>query len=323
MEATSKHPSVYIILLNWNNSDETIACLASLEKMAYRNFQVIVVDNGSKDDSVSKINKFYKDLDGMYEVTILQNEENLGFAGGNNTGFKYALEQGADYVLVLNNDTKTDVMFLNDMVQTAEKNEKAGIVGAAIYFYDQQDLIWFGGDTPMKWRLMDKMIASTCDFYKKTMPPEVPAIKVNFITGACMLIKREVLEKINGFDERYFLYFEDADLCFEAQKAGYELWWEPKARIWHKVSATTLPKLGSPRLHYYHVRNVMLLGFDHGPKWLYVYHPLWAGYTLIKQFIKIIIGRKRQISLARVRGILDYYRERFGQYEKIYDKNRN
>ncbi|MDX1607810.1 MAG: glycosyltransferase family 2 protein [Candidatus Spechtbacterales bacterium] len=318
-ETRAHSPSVYIIFLNWNNSEETLECLESLKRLTYGNFKVVIIDNNSTDDSLLYLKNFKKEQT-IYDIDIIENERNAGFAEGNNIGMRYALEQGADYVLFLNNDMKVDPMFLSEMMDVAQNNEKAGIIGSTIFFYDKKNLIWFGGDTPMKWTKMDEMIASTCDFYKKKLPPAVPPIQVSFITGACMLIRREALEKTGGFDKRFFLYFEDADLCFQIQDAGYELWWQPKAKLWHKVSATTLPKLGSPRLHYYHVRNVLLLGFKNGPWWLYLYHPLWAVYTAVKQMIKIIIGRQRDISKARLRGVIDYYRERFGKYEDIYKK---
>ncbi|MEX0877469.1 MAG: glycosyltransferase family 2 protein [Candidatus Spechtbacterales bacterium] len=314
---TIHDPDVHIILLNWNNSEETLTCLRSLTKVSYNNFQVVVVDNGSTDNSIEKLESF-RSSNPVYPIIILKNEENKGFAGGNNTGFEYSLKEGVEYVLILNNDTTTDAMFLSELVETAEKNKDVGVVGAAVYFTEPRNLLWFGGDTKIEWRKMaDSM---SCELFRKELPEFMPPLEVSFITGACMLFKREVLEKVKGFDERFFLYFEDADLSFRISKAGYKLMWNPKARIWHKVSATTLTQVGSPKLHYYHTRNVLLLGDKHAPSWMKIYKPLWSIFQLSKQSLKVALGIHRDVSMGIIRGILDYYRKRFGQYEKIHNK---
>lgn len=305
-------PSVYIILLNWNNSDETLECLESLRRLMYPNYRVIIVDNGSKDNSLVELNAF-KD-NSIFPITILENSNNLGFAGGNNTGINYALEDGADYVLILNNDTQVDQHFLSKLMKEMLIHKDAGIVSPAIYFSEKPRLLWFGGESKICWRKMDKLITS--DFYMKPMPQYVPTIKTNFVTGACMLIRSDILEKVIGFDDRFFLYFEDADLSFRIQKEGYELYWVPEAKIWHKVSATTLPQVGSYKMNYYNTRNVLLLARKNGPLWIKVFYMhFWAFYKYSKQVLKFIIpGFDKKLAKAIRKGVMDYYRGKFGKY---------
>src|SRR3989338_267363 len=318
-------PKVSILLLNWNNWKETEECLESLKNIKYPNFNIILIDNGSVDDSLS-IMKNFKTSNSQLEIVILENNENLGFGGGNNPGIHYALKNGSDYVLLLNNDTFVDRDFLDKLVEVADHNPKIGLTTPSIFFHDacpsvafgrrrERELLWFGGKTYIQWRKMDKAV--TIELFKKKIPQGSLPSKIKFATGACMLIKREVLEKVKGFYPPYFLYFEDVDLGFEIMRAGYELVWVQSSSIWHKVSATTLPKLGSASLQYYNTRNILLFAKRCGPFWVKIYMHFWAVYTYFKQQLKIIGGYNKELSLAIRQGIGDYYRGRFGKYQNF------
>src|SRR3989344_9241292 len=202
-------PKVFIILLNWNNVKDTILCLRSLGDVNYKRISILVVDNNSSDNSVPELESFEKN-NPSFNLEIIKNNENSGFAGGNNIGIDIALERGADYVLLLNNDTEVSPDFITPLLSEAEKNDKAGIITPSIFFYDERDLLWFGGKTKIEWLRMEKAISNS--LFKKKIPDNPVSTKVNFFTGACMFIKRKVLEEVGGFDERFFLYFEDADL---------------------------------------------------------------------------------------------------------------
>ncbi|OGZ62190.1 MAG: hypothetical protein A3H51_00195 [Candidatus Spechtbacteria bacterium RIFCSPLOWO2_02_FULL_38_8] len=309
------NPKVFILLLNWNNWDQTKECLESLEFLNYSNFAVLLIDNGSDDNSLEKMREFQNQNPQM-EIVILENGKNLGFGGGNNTGIDYALKHKADYVLLLNNDTFVAQDFLGRLVEVAQSNPKAGLLTPSIFFYDKRDLLWFGGKVSFNWWKMDKAVKMS--LFKKPVSKNAKQIKIQFASGACMLIGREVLEKVGGFYPPYFLYFEDADLSFLILRAGYDLLWVPSSNIWHKVSATTLPKLGSASLHYYNTRNILLLAKRYGPFWVrYFYMHIWAIYKYIKQLLKILIGRNKKVSLAIKQGIEDYYRKRFGKYQNF------
>ncbi|MEX2145346.1 MAG: glycosyltransferase family 2 protein [Candidatus Spechtbacterales bacterium] len=303
-------PSVFVILLNWNSFKDTIVCLRSLGKVKYKRVNILVVDNNSSDNSVFELEKFKADNPGL-NLEIVKNNENSGFAGGCNVGIRKSLTCGADYVLLLNNDTEVSPDFISPLLCEAEKNKKAGIISPAIFFYDERELIWFGGKTKISWLAMDKAISSS--LFKKRISSETSNENVNFLTGACMLIKKETLREIGEFDERFFLYFEDADLSLRAREAGWLLVWTPYSKIWHKVSATTLPSLGSAGMHYYHNRNIMLLAKKHGPIWVKFYMHVWAFLKIVKQLLKITARQDKEVSCAIIAGIRDYYKNKFGK----------
>jgi len=313
-DQSNRYPRVSIALLNWNNADETLGCLESLKDVRYPNFDIVIVDNGSADDSLVRIDEFSKNNTSL-TLEVVRNSENLGFSGGCNTAISWALEKGGEYLLLLNNDTDVDPLFLDDLVKVASLSPKAGILVPSIFFYYEPELLWFGGSTNVAWRKMNKGITSS--LFKKELPREVRKPReLSFASGCAMLMRTDALREVGGFDERFFLYFEDADLSFRFRKAGWEILWVPTSHIRHKVSATTLTKVGSPRVHYYDTRNVLLLSKKHGPWWMVAWRPVWAFYTLAKQVLKLAIGKHREVSRAIADGVLDYYAGRFGKYRK-------
>lgn len=298
---------IAIVVLNYNNIKDTLECLDSLKNINYDNFEVVLVDNNSQDESKTVLKNFSRE-----KLHIIFLENNLGFSGGNNEGIKYALDRYAEYVLVLNNDTKVDSNILIEFLSEFKKYPDAGVLTSAIYFYDEPDILWFGGKTKIEWRKMDRAISS--EYFSKTLPQDINSKEVNFITGCCMFIKREVFERVGMFDDRFFLYFEDADFSMRTKKAGYKLIWTPRAKIWHKVSRTTLVEVGTSNIHYYNTRNILLLAKKHGPWWIKIYMYLWAFYKFLKQIIKLAFPFRfnKQISFSIMRGIRDYYLGSFG-----------
>lgn len=306
----SAKPKVFLVLLNWNNSKDTILCMRSLLKVYYKKIYPLVIDNHSSDNSISELESFRKN-NPAFGLEIIKNFENSGFAGGNNVGIRYALKKGADYILLLNNDTVVDPNFVDELLKESQKDDKAGIITPAIFFYDNKELLWFGGKTKIEWWRMDKAISNS--LFNKRISKNSTTENVDFVTGACMLIKRQVFESVDGFDERFFLYFEDADLALRVRKNGWKLVWTPSAKIWHKVSATTIPKIGVSRVLYYNNRNAMLLVRKHGPIWAKLYMHVWAFLKIGKQTIKILVGKDEDISRAIIMGIRDYYNNKFGK----------
>lgn len=317
---------VFIILLNWNNWSETKECLDSLERVDYPNFEVLTVDNSSNEDNKKQIREFHQNVSIFPPSLILRhrlrngaarlrrtgkfhvlwNSENLGFAGGNNVGIKYALEQGADYIMVLNNDTVVAPDFLNELVKVAENNPTFGILGSRIYKYGANEIIFDGGRVN-KWLNKGGHITS----YE--LPVTSPLI-VDYITGAAMLIKREVIEKVGLMREEYFLYYEDVDWCIRARKTGYKCVLVPTSKVWHKVSATN--KEGSPSYIYYHTRNSLMLAKWNGNIFQKFAAYMFGAWILLKQAIKFIpLPSKRVWAKAMARGVLDFYFTRYGKYK--------
>jgi len=265
---------VVIIILNWNGWEDTIECLESLYQITYPNYDVIVVDNGSEDESIEKIkdyvegkikveSKFFEyepsnkpiriieytreeaeagggkqkeieDVPSNRKMIIIKNEKNYGFAEGNNIGMRYALKAlNPDYVLLLNNDTVVDKEFLGELVKVAESDKKIGIVGPKMYYTDRPDVLWFAGGK-INWYLEHYQIGQN----QKDTAQFDEISKVDFISGACMSIKREIVEKIGMLPKEYFLGFEDIDYCVNAIRHHYKCVYVPKSKIWHKKSAS-------------------------------------------------------------------------------------
>lgn len=210
--------SVGIVLLNWNGWRDTVECLESLEKLSYRNFRVIVVDNGSADNSVSKIRDLFP------AATVIETQKNLGFAGGCNVGIRHVLENGAAYVWLLNNDTTVDAEALGAMVEMADRNPKLGGVGSAIYSKAEADrlLAWGGG-------YINFWLGRSRHFLGS-----VPDDKIEFLTGASLLLRRAALESVGLLDEGFFMYWEDGDYCFRLRQAGWNLAVAGDSLVWHK-----------------------------------------------------------------------------------------
>ncbi len=242
-------PRVSIIILNYNGLKDTIECLNSLKKITYQNYEVIVVDNASKGNDADILEEKYKDY-----IILIRNKENLGFTGGNNVGIRKVLEEDkSDYILLLNNDTVVEPNFLDELVKVCQSNSKVGILGPKIYFYDfegRKDVIQSAGARINLW--LGKFEGKGGGEIDKGQFDKIS--EVDYVGGSCLLIKTEVIKKIGLFDEKYFLYFDETDLCIKAKKAGYLILFVPSSKIWHKQGASTKKENGTEI--YYMTRNL-------------------------------------------------------------------
>ena len=269
------YPEVVVVILNWNSWQETVACLESLRAIIWQRWQVVVVDNGSTNDSVAQIEAWVRQH--PVPLTLLPTEINLGFTGGNNIGIRHALQHGADYVLLLNNDTTVAPDFLDPLIKFAEEKPNAGMIGPIIYEADRPQTIQSAGAHISWWNAKFPPVADA-------VTDEAPR-EADYISGAAMLVRRTVIEEIGAFDETFFLYVEEVDWCQRARDAGYEIWVVPQGRIWHKgaVSADTMDK---PALGYYRFRNRILFMRKHA-RW---YHWLTFGPYLTRHVVGKLIG---------------------------------
>ena len=222
-------PTTYCVVVNYNLKDDTIACVQSLFDASAEPSKVIVVDNGSTDGSVQCLKERFGSA-----VNVISTEKNLGFSGGYNLGIQNALELGANWVLIINNDTLVTKDFLSELGNAIGSQPQYDIFGPLIFYYNSPQRIWYLGD-----RLIPGLLI-THSLYRgqKERAHYPPFFSVDFITGCAMLIKREVFEKIGYFDVNLFMYGEDVDFCWRARKAGFKLAVIPSARMWHKVSAS-------------------------------------------------------------------------------------
>jgi GT2 family glycosyltransferase len=247
---TTSRPLVAIIVLNWNGRDDTVACVESLRGSNYQNAKVLIVDNGSTDDSVAEFARRFPDL------RCIQNGENRGFAEGNNVGMRAALAEGADYVFLLNNDATIEPEALDRLVAAAEAQPDVGIVGPKILYRDEPRRIWYAGGTISPLGRMGHEGWNRIDEGQWDAPRET-----GYVTGCAFLVKRAVLVKVGLFAPEYFLLFEEADLCVRARREGFRCWVEPRAIVRHKVSSS----FGglSPQYYYYFMRNYLLFQRRH------------------------------------------------------------
>jgi GT2 family glycosyltransferase len=297
---------VVISTISYNNAQATHACLSSLAELSHPNFtfEVVVIDNASRE-----VFTLTKDEKNALQIEVIRSEKNLGFAGGHNLGIACAKEKNTDYVLILNNDTLVDASLLAELVKVAREHSKAGAVVPKIYFqkghefhkdrYEKKDLgnvLWYAGGE-MDWaniighhRGVDAVDSGLFDTTEQ----------IDLLTGCCVLFPMAVLGSVGGFDERYFLYYEDADLNERLKQKGYEVWYAPKATLVHANAGSTGGS-GSTLQDYFISRNRMLFGLR--------YAPLRSKVALMKESVRLLgVGRQWQKI-----GIRDYYARRFGK----------
>jgi len=296
-----KEPKVFIIVINWNQQEDTVRCLKSLESLDYKNRDVVLIDNGSRDGSPDRIKEQFP------RITLIKNKENIGFAAGNNVGIRHALSQGADYILLLNNDTIVDSSVLKELINVAESDEKIGVVGAVNYsFEDRKKVVmlsisfnWFTGFT--KKEDLDAISRGVI-----TEPRQVHGV-----TGSSLLIKRAVVGKIGLLDSRFFIYYEDTDWCMRARKAGYKVLYVPRAKIWHKVGVSFGQK--SPAEFYLYTRNLPLFMIKNCPK---VFIPSFFLFYILKisiYSISFILTGEAKFAKGIFLGFIDFLTRNFNR----------
>ena len=311
VRASSKLPFVAIIILNYNGKIDTFECLNSLHKIGYKNFRIYLVDNGSTEAIENEVVIRFPD------IKFIGNNSNLGFTGGNNVGCKAAITDGADYVLLLNNDTVVDEYFLDYLVAECEKDNRIGMATSKIYFYGQDKVLWAYGAK------IDRLSARSphIGVYEYDDCKYDYIREVDRITGCAMLMRREVIDKIGMLDDRFFIYEEELDWCIRARKAGYKLVVVPNSIIWHKGHRDA-GRIGRPFIAYLQTRNHFLLLRKHSG-----FFYLQGTIALIYAFIAVIksiltagifmlVNKERKYLIyikAVVLGVIDSFRGVFGK----------
>ena len=289
-------PQVAIIILNWNGLKDTTECLDSLRSITYPNFRIILVDNHSHNDDADELKRSFGDF-----IDVVENSQNFGFAKGNNIGIKKALPENANFVLLLNNDTVVKPDFLDKLVETSQK-DNSDINAPKILIHGTNEISSTGGT--VKW--FSKFII------QHDTKPELVKAEQNFLTGCCLLIRKEVFEHIGFFDEAYFLYYEDVDLCLRARKAGYTMAVNPESVIWHKISQSVKPE--SETYHYFTSRNKLLFTRKNGPLLAFLYQYIRALFSVLYIDIRLL-GEKDPTQSMRLRavrnGIMDFFKKKF------------
>jgi len=311
---------VYILILNWNSWQDTIECIESILNLNFKNFQLIVIDNASQDNSVGHIKEYlsrkkvtftvYLEEEALQggspekelpnSIIIIKNKENYGFAKGNNTALKFVLKRrDFSFVWLLNNDAVADKEALSHLIRVAKKDKQIGFVGSVIRYYHKPDYIQAVGGGKFylmlgtgKLYMKNKHISIV-----KTLKPEEVNKHLDYIMGASLLIRREVLEEIGVFDEKYFLYAEELDLITRGRKKGWKLAVALDSYVYHKESASTKDKRW---LYYYHLNrsNIIYIKKHFGIHYALVSAPFAMLNT-------IRLTRKWENIKATAKGLID------------------
>ena len=294
-------PLVYIILVNWNGWKDSIDCIESLKKIDYKNYKIIIVDNGSLDGSYEILKEKFPIL------TIIKSDENLGFAGGNNLGIEYALKEGADFVYLLNNDTIVDKDVVSELIKAADEYPVAGVFGSKIYYYSEPNRIWCIGGI-IDFDLADAPQIGSMQIdngqYEKIQ-------EVGYVSGCSMLLRKEVIEEIGLMDDKFFLYWEETDWQFRIRQKGWQIIYVPKSKLWHKISASA--GVNSKLSTYYMYRNAYYF-FDKNSKGLL---KLKTKIALLKRFINSLVYWLKTKNFENCRVLLlALYDGIFGNYGK-------
>lgn len=292
-ETGQRSARVAVIIVHWLNMHDTVECLASLAAVAYDPLQIIVVNNGSPDWDEAEARRAWP------AVEVVTSPTNVGFAAGNNLGIAYAIEAGADLLLLLNNDTTVEP----DLVQAllpAFDDPRVGIAGPIITYYDRPATVWSAGGTMNRWLgytlnpQMDRPLADV----------EAEGDRaVDYINGCALMARREVFEQVGGLWEEFFLYFEEADLCLRAHRAGYSSWLVAKPLVQHKVSSSGGVRGSNaltPSKAYYFGRNVFHLLRRNS-------RGLWAISGTASQFLVVFPYHLVQSLRARHPGVMLSY----------------
>jgi GT2 family glycosyltransferase len=295
----------WFIVLSWNGREDTLACLASLATLRDGDTEVVCVDNGSTDGSVQAVRAAHP------QVHVVENGRNLGFAGGNNAGLRYAFEHGAQWAVLVNNDATLAPDAVDRLRRAAAEHPAAGMLAGKVFFDEPPDRIWFAGQ-----RFFPTFGYSgrPRGYGRRDGPRYRRAYRTDRAAGAFMAVSRRVVDAVGLLDEDLFAYVEDVDWSCRARAAGFEIWFVPDALAWHRVSASTGGERASTHALYYGVRNTIAVSERHLPlprplrdlrRWLILAVFLFQAFALSE--------RRRPFAAAVRDGYRDAVAGRFGE----------
>jgi hypothetical protein len=250
-------PHCTVIILNWNGKQFLAGCLASLRQQTFRDFDVLLVDNGSQDGSVDFVAREFP------EVRTMPLSENLGFCRPNNLGMEDAMARESDFVLLLNNDTEIAADCLEHMIAAMATDPTIAIVCPKIYFADHPDTFWYAGADFSLWTSRSRYTGWRQQDRGQHDQPR----SITQATGCAMLLRATALTQVGLLDERFWAYIEDVDWSIRFLQSNYQLRFEPKARVWHFDGGTSVARGSQFRRQYLSTRNLLLLGRAHAKWW--------------------------------------------------------
>jgi GT2 family glycosyltransferase len=290
-----------IVVLHYKNLEDTQECIASLAKIDYPCFDIILVDNGSEDALA------------FQNVDLVRNATNLGFAEGCNRGLARALELKSTHILLLNNDTVVAPDILTAFMTAAEQHPEAAVFGAKIFYYDEPTILWHaGGDVDwVKLRCFHAgCTISDLDKKYETVRP------IAYACGCALFVTAKAYTQVGGFDPAYFLLWEEIDWCFRLRKAGYQCLYVPKARLWHKISRSFEGGNRGALWQYYNFRNRLRFLQQHGTR---AQRYRFYLRRFPKELLELLFGsfhsskEQRRLHRAAFKGIFHYLLDLFSK----------
>ena len=322
---------VAIVIVNWNGWQDTLECLRSVLAASYPCLEIVVLENGSSNDSWNQLVEFCEqaavyhrviscDAQGALDaannhqsecsqgktIHLIRSRKNLGFCGGNNLGMKYGVERGCDYLVVLNNDTVCDPGFIGPLVETASGGKQAGLVGGLIAYWNEPDTVWWAGGTFDRF-LETRRVGDGCPV---TQYLGGGVRETDWVSGCLMLIPAAVYQQVGGFDESFFIWSEEWDQSLRVRAAGYRLYIDPRSKVYHKVGRS----LGvmKPLSYYYGTRNRLLLKQKHLPGWRRSLFMAWFLPSRALRYLQFLITGRPDLACAGFSALRDYFAGRTG-----------
>ncbi len=294
-------PRVAIVILHFDQREALIACVESCGKIDYERREVTVVENGPLNGP-----GWQEAMKAAGRVRVLQSPVNLGYAAGNNLGIRDACARGADYVLLLNDDTVVASDFLGILVEVGEMSQDVGALGPAIFRLDEPTRLCFAGAE------FDRLEGDVRDLADEGWPASAgPAIRdTDYVTGCCILMKRGAIERVGLLDEQFFLYWEDTDWCLRVKARGLRNIVVPAARVWHRVSASS-GGFGSPLRVYHKTRSHLFFARRHAPDALPKLHRRFVR-DVAWLVVKSTGPDRLKVARAILAAMRDYHLQRTG-----------
>lgn len=296
------HPLLFVIVLTNNRHDDTLACLASLHQSDYQNMQIILLENLSMTDSPEVLQHDFPN------VQTIRLYENLGYAGNNNIGIQAAIEQGAEWILVLNDDTVLEPSCLSSLIEVAESEPKIGILGPLVYHFDEPQIIQTAGGSLGRYWMIGHLGQDERDRGQFNTVRDV-----DWISGCAILVRRELVEEIGMLDADYFLYWEEVEWCVRARKMGWRICHVPQAKLWHKGVKQYSNYQPKPYVTYYVTRNHLYTLLKHQAPWrAYAAAFMRIFQTLLSWSLRPKWRAQHQHRNAMWKGLLHFFLRRLG-----------
>ena len=284
---------IYAIIVNWNRPEDTINCISSILDQDRFQIKIVLVDNGSEDNSINILKNSFPGL------TILRNPTNVGFARGYNTGIIYALDSGADFIFIINNDAYIEPRTIHTLLKYAQESN-IGIVAPIIYYSNKPDLVWSAGGNlrPLLLEYTNKEAGNRKDEYLDEV------LDRDFVTGCCFLAPKHTFQRIGFFDESFSMYYEDADFCFRVRKLNLKIQVITSASAWHKVSLSSGGR-DSPNERYWMGKSSIKFYRKHASRWqLFFIIPFRIG-SAFRTLMRLIMKMRFRSAASYARGIFD------------------